>query len=117
VHDPGAKAGGTYLKLERKVGDYATVGVAVHVSFDDGVVGRAGIALTAVGPANVRATAAEESLAGKPLNDETIEEAARLAAEAANPRGDVRGSAEFKRSVVRTFTARGLHAVKEGGST
>jgi carbon-monoxide dehydrogenase medium subunit len=117
VRDPGAKAAGTYLKLERKVGDYATVGVAVHVSFDDGVVRRAGIALTAVAPANVRATAAEESLAGKPLNDETIDEAARLAAEAANPHSDVRGSAEFKRNVVRTFTVRGLHAVKEGGST
>ena len=47
---PGASAGGTYLKLERKVGDYATVGVAVHLSFDNGTVGRAGIALTGVGP-------------------------------------------------------------------
>ena len=54
VPDPGARAGGTYLKLERKVGDYATVGVAVHLSFDNGTVGRAGIALTGVGPTNLR---------------------------------------------------------------
>ncbi|MGH2947035.1 MAG: xanthine dehydrogenase family protein subunit M, partial [Solirubrobacteraceae bacterium] len=61
----GVRAGGTYLKLERKVGDFATVGVAVHVVFaDGGTVERAGIALTAVGPTNVRARAAEQALAG-----------------------------------------------------
>ena len=77
VPDPGPRAGGTYLKLERKVGDYATVGVAVHLSFDNGKVGRAGIALTGVGPRNLRATAAEEALAGAELNDDTIKAAAR----------------------------------------
>ena len=55
VPDPGARAGGTYLKLERKVGDFATVGVAVHLSMDNGHVGSAGIALTGVGPKNLRA--------------------------------------------------------------
>ena len=55
VPDPGPNAGGTYLKLERKVGDFATVGVAVHLSMDDGKVAKAGIALTAVGPTNLRA--------------------------------------------------------------
>jgi aerobic carbon-monoxide dehydrogenase medium subunit len=77
VPDPGPDAGGTYLKLERKVGDFATVGVAVHLSMADGKVGRAGIALTAVGPTNLRATAAEEALAGAELTDEAIAEAAR----------------------------------------
>ncbi len=77
VPDPGARAGGTYLKLERKVGDFATVGVAVHLSFDNGTVGRAGIALTGVGPRNLRAETAEEALAGAELNDDTIQAAAR----------------------------------------
>jgi carbon-monoxide dehydrogenase medium subunit len=94
VPDPGTRAAGTYLKLERRVGDFATVGVAVHVSFANGTVSRAGIALTAVGPRNLRATAAEEALAGAELDDEAIREAARLAAEAADPRDDVRGSAD-----------------------
>jgi aerobic carbon-monoxide dehydrogenase medium subunit len=116
VPDPGAKAGGTYLKLERKVGDFATVGVAVHVSFSNGSVGRAGIALTGVGPTNLAATAAEEALAGKALDDEAIGEAARLAAEAAQPRTDTRGTEEYKRNVVRVFTERGLRAAAEGGS-
>jgi carbon-monoxide dehydrogenase medium subunit len=114
VPDPGPAAAGTYLKLERKVGDYATVGVAVHLAMDDGRVGRAGIALTAVGPTNLRATAAEEALAGSELTDEVIAEAARLAAEAAQPFSDTRGTADYKRTVVRVFTERGLRTVREG---
>ena len=113
VPDPGTRARGTYLKLERKVGDFATVGVAVHLSLDNGTVGRAGIALTAVGPRNLRAREAEERLAGAALDDETIREAAQLAAEAAQPRSDNRGSADYKRSVVRVFTERGLRKAAE----
>ena len=116
VPDPGARAGGTYLKLERKVGDYATVGVAVHLSFDNGTVGRAGIALTGVGPRNLRAETAEAALAGAELNDDTIKAAAELAAEAAQPRSDERGSADYKRSVVRVFTERGLRKAAETAS-
>jgi carbon-monoxide dehydrogenase medium subunit len=112
VPDPG-RAAGTYVKLERKVGDYATVGVAVHVAMSNGTVGQAGIALTGVGPANMRAVAAEEALAGQALDDEAIDAAARLAAEAAQPHTDVRGTEEYKRNVVRIFTARGLRKAKE----
>jgi len=108
IPTPSGRSGGAYLKLERKVGDFATVGVAVHLSLDDGKVGSAGIALTGVGPRNLRATAAEEALAGAELNDDTIKAAAELAAEAAQPRSDERGSADYKRSVVRVFTERGL---------
>src|SRR4029453_13480887 len=111
VPDPGPSAGGTYLKLERKVGDFATVGVAVHLSVADGRVGRAGIALTAVGPTNLRATAAEEALAGSDLTDELILEAAEMAARAAHPYSDTRGSADYKRQVVQVFTERGLRSV------
>jgi carbon-monoxide dehydrogenase medium subunit len=110
VPDPGPKAAGTYLKLERKIGDFATVGVAVQVSFSNGGVDRAGIGLTGVGPRNMRASAAEEALAGSELDDSAVAEAGRLAAEAAEPRSDVRGSADYKRNVVRVFTERGLRA-------
>ncbi|MDQ3856911.1 MAG: xanthine dehydrogenase family protein subunit M [Actinomycetota bacterium] len=108
VPDPGEHAGGTYLKLERKVGDFATVAVGVHVSFDGGDVARAGIALTAVGPTNFRAAAAEQALVGRSLDDDSIREAAELAAEAATPRDDYRGSAGYKRNVVRVFAERAL---------
>jgi carbon-monoxide dehydrogenase medium subunit len=113
VPDPGPRAGGTYLKLERKVGDFATAAVAVHVSFSNGTVGRAGIALTGVGPRNLRAQAAEEALAGSALDDEAIGEAARLAADVAEPWDDERGSADYKRNVVRVFTERGLRKARE----
>lgn len=112
VPDPGPRAGGTYLKLERKVGDFATVGVAVHLSFDNGKVARAGIALTGVGPRNLRAVEAEQALAGVELEDEAIGEAARLAADASEPRDDVRGSADYKRNVVRIYTERGLRTAR-----
>ena len=112
VPAPAAPAGGTYLKLERKVGDFATVGVAVQLELTDGVVGRAGIALTAVGSQNIEADAAERALAGAEPGPPAFEEAARLAARAAEPGTDLRGSAEYKRHVVDVYVKRGLaHAV------
>jgi carbon-monoxide dehydrogenase medium subunit len=99
---------GTYLKLERRVGDFATVGLAVALESSGGTINRAGIALTGVGPNNIQCTAAEQSLAGKTLNASTIEQAARLSAEAAQPKTDVRGSAEYKRHIVHTFVTRAL---------
>ncbi|MGE0027563.1 MAG: xanthine dehydrogenase family protein subunit M [Thermoleophilia bacterium] len=102
------RSGGTYLKLERKVGDYATVAAAVQVEMSNGHVGRAGIALTAVGATNIRCEAAEAALAGAEPTDEALDEAARLAADAADPWDDIRGSAAYKRQVARVFVRRGL---------
>lgn len=108
VPDPGPRAGGSYLKLERKVGDFATAGVGVQVSLDNGNVGEVGIGLTGVGATNLRASAAEDALRGVEPTDGAIAAAARLAAEAAEPQSDNRGSAEYKRNVVRVFCERGL---------
>jgi carbon-monoxide dehydrogenase medium subunit len=110
VPDPGPRSAGAYLKLERKVGDYATAAVGVQVSFDDGRVERAGIALTGVGATNIEAVEAGERLVGSELDDAAIREAAALAAGAAEPQSDVRGTAEYKRQVVRVFTERALRA-------
>ena len=101
-------AAGAYNKLERKVGDFATVAVAVQVELDGGKVSRAGIGLTSVGATNIKAAAAEKALVGHEPTDAVIAEAARLAAQAAEPKTDVRGSAEFKKDVVRVFVQRGL---------
>ena len=113
VPQPPDSAGGTYLKMERKVGDFATVGAAVSLDLDDGKIGRAGIALTAVGPKNVRAADAEQALAGAEPTEDAFEEAARLASEAAEPVDDVRGSADYKREVARVFVIRGLAQAHE----
>ncbi len=106
---PAARAGGAYLKLERKVGDFATVGVAVHLVLDsDDRVARGGIGLCAVGAQSLKATAAEAALAGRRPDESVITEAARLAAQEAEPRSDLRGSADYKRDVVRVYVERGL---------
>ena len=107
----GARSGG-YLKLERRVGDFATVGVAVAVETSGATVTRAGIALTGVGGSTIAATAAADALTGRPLTAEGIAQAAALAAEAAQPRTDHRGSAEYKRHMVRTFVERLLGRVQ-----
>ena len=105
-----SRAAGTYLKLERKVSDFATVGVAVQVELSNGSIGRAGIGLTSVGSRNLKATAAEDSLRGQEPTDQVIADAARLAAEVAEPKDDVRGSAAYKKDMVRLFVQRGLRA-------
>ncbi|HET8525011.1 MAG TPA: xanthine dehydrogenase family protein subunit M [Actinomycetota bacterium] len=108
VPKPGANAAGTYLKLERKVGDFASVATAVHLSLSNGTIERAGIALTAVGSKNIPATDAESSLAGAEPTEDAFAEAGRLAAEASSPVSDVRGSEAYKRHVVDVYVRRGL---------
>jgi carbon-monoxide dehydrogenase medium subunit len=104
----GTRKGG-YLKLERRVGDFATVGVAVAIELTGDTVARAGIALTGVGGSTIAATEAAAALTGRQLTAETIGQAAGLAAQAARPRTDHRGSAEYKRHMVSTFVTRILN--------
>jgi carbon-monoxide dehydrogenase medium subunit len=110
IPPPNGTPAGGYLKLERRVGDFATVGVAVAIETSGSSVTRAGIALTGVGGSTIEATAAEQALVGQPLTAETIADASRLAAEAAQPRTDHRGSAAYKRHMVSTFVTRILQA-------
>lgn len=111
----GTVAGG-YLKLERRVGDFATAGVAVAIERSGAVVTRAGIALTGVGSATIDAAEAAKALVGGPLSADSIAQAAELAASAAQPRTDHRGSAAYKRQIVRTFVERILTRVTKEAS-
>jgi carbon-monoxide dehydrogenase medium subunit len=111
---PSGRTGGSYQKLERKVGDYATVAVAAHLELaSDGTITRAGLALTAVNPVNTKVTAAEKMLVGEHPTTEVFTAAGELAAQAAEPRDDVRGSADWKRNIVRVFTRRALTAAAD----
>jgi carbon-monoxide dehydrogenase medium subunit len=108
VPAPSGRTGGAYLKLERKVGDFATVATAVQVQMDDGKIARAGIALTGVGTTNIKATQAEASLTGAEPTEDAFAEAGRLAAAASNPVDDVRGTSGYKRHMVEVYVRRGL---------
>ncbi len=101
----GTRAGG-YLKLERRVGDFATAGVAVAVELAGGKVVNAGIGLTGVGASTIDASDAATAVVGTGLEPDAVDAASSRAAEAAQPRSDHRGSADYKRHVVATFVQR-----------
>jgi aerobic carbon-monoxide dehydrogenase medium subunit len=106
---PVPRSGGSYLKIERKVGDFATAAVGVRIRLAaDGRCEHAGIGLCAVGPITLRAAAAEASLIGEPLTEPVIGQAAQLAAAASQPSPDTRGPAEYKQDMIRVLTARAL---------
>ena len=111
---PPSGSGGAYFKLERKVGDFATVGVAAQVTIDAaGVCRWAGIGLTNVGPIPIKAIRAEQSLIAKNLDDNQINQAANLAAEDSQPSSDLRGPAKYKLAMVRELTKRALTRARE----
>jgi len=114
IPTPPARSGGAYLKLERKVGDFATAAVAVHIVLSaGGTCDQVGIGLTNVGLTPIKATQAEAALKGKRPDAATIKQAAELAAAAAQPSDDLRGSAEYKKDLVRVLTARALRRAIE----
>ena len=106
---PPPKSGGAYVKLERKVGEFVTAASAAQVTLGPGgEVERVGIGLTNAGPTPIQATAAEQFLRGKKPDAGAIAEAARLAASAAAPAADRRGSVEYKTEMARVLTGRAL---------
>jgi aerobic carbon-monoxide dehydrogenase medium subunit len=107
-------AGGAYTKLERRVGDFATVGVAAILTLAaDGTIARAGIGVTGVSPSPFAATAAEASLVGNRPSDAAFTAAAQLAADASQPASDVRGPEAYKRAMVAEITNRSLRAAAQ----
>ncbi len=109
IPSPPPRSGGAYLKVERKVGDFAAAAVAAQVTLDaNNIVQRAGIGLTNVGQTPIKAVRAEKALIGKAADEKIIEEAARIASTEAEPSDDLRGSADYKRNLVRVLTARAL---------
>ncbi len=111
---PPPRSGGAYVKLERKVGDFATAGVAAQVTLGaDDVCEQVRIGLTNVGSIPIEALQAEELLRGQRPEPEVVRRAAQLAAEASDPSTDLRGSVEYKRDLVRVLTVRALNRALE----
>jgi aerobic carbon-monoxide dehydrogenase medium subunit len=117
---PKSGSGGAYEKLERKVGDYAVIGVAAQVVLDgNGNIAEAGIGLCNAASTSLKATQAETYLVGKPPATDYINEAARLAMDASDPIEDDRGPVDYKRAMVRELTRRALRralARAQGGT-
>lgn len=113
IPTPGANSGGAYVKMERKVGDYAISAVAVQLTLNGDTCTSARIGLTNVSPAPMRAKNAEQVLVGQVLTDEVIEAAGRAAAAECDPSPDLRGSAEYKRDITRVLTKRAIRQAME----
>jgi carbon-monoxide dehydrogenase medium subunit len=105
---PPPGSGGAYVKLERKVGDFATAGAAAFLVIGGGVIEAAGIGLTNLGPVPIKATDAEQFLKGKKPDAATFAEAAKRAAAATAPNPDRRGTVEYKQNMARVLTQRAL---------
>lgn len=111
VRVPPAKSGGAYLALKRAPPVYATASAAVHLTLEDKNTCREiGIALGAVGLTTIKATEAEALLRGRPLTTKNTAAAADAAAAAADPQPDMRGSVDYKRTVVRALVKRAIGA-------
>jgi aerobic carbon-monoxide dehydrogenase medium subunit len=106
---PDAHTQGSYQKIERKVGDYATCAAAVQLSMNaDGTIREAGIAITAVGLIAMRVSEAEKMLIGQRPSLDLIKAAAAEAPKIASPNPDQRGSAEYKSEMARVLVGRGI---------
>ena len=113
---PSANTTSAYLRfIPRNEMDIAVAGVGslIEVDASSGQITKARIALASVAPTPVRAYAAEESLLGSPSNDTAIDRAAVLAVEAAVPITDVRGSADYRKELVKVLTQRTLNICRE----
>lgn len=109
-----ARSGGAYMKMERKVGDFATAGVAVQLNLDAaGKVEQIGIGMTNVGLQALRAVRSEEALRGELPEARWIERAAMFAQQDCDPNPDLRGSVEYKRNLVRVLTMRAIQKAVE----
>ena len=105
---PAPGNGYCYAKLKRKTGDFATAAAAVTLRMQGGKVSDVRIVLTNVGQTALRASAAEQSLRGKLLDEAAIDEAARLAMNICEPAEDLRGDIEYKTAMAGEMTRRAL---------
>src|SRR6185503_12822443 len=106
---PDDRTAGSYQKVERKVGDFATAAAAVQVSLNaDGTIRSAGVALSAAGACAVRVDAAEQLLAGQQPSAELMRAASDAAWHRSAPQDDARGTVEYKKHLAGVLVTRGL---------
>ena len=106
---PSVGTGAAFVEYARRHGDFALAGAAVLVTkADDGSCARASIALLAAGPTSIRATEAEQALAGHRIDTEIAREAAATAVRDVMPLTDVHGGSDYRREVLEGLVRRAL---------
>jgi aerobic carbon-monoxide dehydrogenase medium subunit len=111
---PQRGSGGAYAKLERRAGDFATVGAAVQLTLgDDGLIAAVGVGLTAVAETPFAATDAEAALLGRAPTEDVLRAAGAAAAAQSRPATDSHGPVEYKRAMVAEMTVRALRRALE----
>ncbi|HZI36384.1 MAG TPA: xanthine dehydrogenase family protein subunit M [Gaiellales bacterium] len=100
--------GSAHEKVERRAGDWAIAAASAAVWMQDGMIGDAGIALSAVGLTTIHVTRAEELLRGKAPSDDLYAEAGTIASEDCSPTSDGRGPVDYKRHLAGVLTQRAL---------
>jgi carbon-monoxide dehydrogenase medium subunit len=105
-----ARAGSSYQKVGRRVGDWPVGAAGAALWLSGGVIAEAGIGLSAVGARHFVAAEAEDFLRGEPPEEAAFARAGELAAAHCRPVADQRGPADYKRHLARELTVRALRA-------
>ena len=109
VKKPPRNSGGAYLAFKRSAPVYATASAAVQLTLEGKDICKdVRIVLGCVGLTAIRAQRAENELRGKRIDGKMIQRAAEAAREAAEPQSDMRGSADYKRTLVAALVKRAL---------
>ena len=108
VKVPAKGSGGAYLAFKRAAPVYPTASAAVQLTMDGNICTDATIALGCVGLTAIRAKESEAALRGQPIGEKTLAAATDAARAAADPQSDMRGSAEYKRTLVSALVRRAI---------
>jgi carbon-monoxide dehydrogenase medium subunit len=111
-------AGAAYLKFDQPASHYALTGVCAVVSVSGGTISSARIGITGVGSKAYRASAAEEALAGKPVDEDAVRAAVQSVADGIDVLGDIHASPEYRAHLARVLTRRAvLEAARRAGAS
>jgi carbon-monoxide dehydrogenase medium subunit len=117
IHLPRGASRGAYLKVERRAGDWAAAAVGVSFDLASAALSNVRIGLCAVGSTSLRAPKAEALLEGKTPDASVLKQAAEAAAAECEPVGDGRGSAAYKRNLIRVLLPRAIQRALTAGSS
>ncbi|HEV8047896.1 MAG TPA: xanthine dehydrogenase family protein subunit M [Terriglobales bacterium] len=108
VKIPRKGSGGAYLAFKRSAPVYPTASAAVQLTLEGDICEDAAIALGCVGLTPIRVRDAESAMRGQTLSEKTVASAVEAARAAADPQSDMRGSAEYKRTLVGALVKRAI---------